>query len=22
LQIEGNSNEAFIDLQKYITLAP
>ena len=22
MQIEGNSNEAFIDLQKYITLAP
>ena len=22
LQIEGNSNEAFLDLQKYITLAP
>lgn len=22
LQIEGNSNEAFLDLQRYITLAP
>lgn len=22
LQIEGNSNDAFLDLQKYITLAP
>lgn len=22
LQIDGNSNEAFLDLQKYITLAP
>lgn len=22
MQIEGNSNDAFIDLQKYITLAP